>query len=37
MRDNLAAAFKRGDDVRLFHRVDHEQGSVIQMLELHGS
>jgi hypothetical protein len=37
MRKNLAATFKRGDDVRLFHRVDHERGSVIQMLDLHGS
>lgn len=37
IRGNLAAAFRRGDDVRLFHRVDHERGSVIQMLDLHGS
>ena len=34
MRENLAGTFRRGDDVRLFHRVDHERGSVIQMLEL---
>jgi hypothetical protein len=33
-RDNLAAAFRRGEDVRLFHRFDHEGGSVIQMVDL---
>jgi len=37
MREKLAVAFRRGDDLRLFHRVDHELGSVIQMLDLHGS
>ena len=36
MRENLAAAFRRGDDTRLFHRVDHERASVIQMLDLDG-
>jgi hypothetical protein len=37
IHENLVAAFKREDDVRLFHRVDHEGGSVMQMLDLHGS
>ena len=34
MREDLRAAFRREDDVRLFNRVDHEQGSVIQMTDL---
>lgn len=33
-RDNLGAAFRRGTDLRLFSRLDHEHGSVIQMLDL---
>jgi hypothetical protein len=37
VRENLAAAFRRLDHVRLFHRVDLELGSVIQMLDLHES
>ena len=37
MRENLVAAFRRGDDVRLFHRYDHERRSVIQMLDLDAS
>jgi hypothetical protein len=36
MRDNLRAAFKRGNGVRLFTRLDHEHGSVIQMLDVGG-
>ena len=34
MRRNLGAAFRRGRDVHLFHRADHAQGSVIQMMAL---
>jgi hypothetical protein len=33
MRENLSLAFRRGKRERLFHRVDHEAGSVIQMAE----
>jgi hypothetical protein len=36
LRDHLAAAFRHGVDLRLFDRVDHEQGSVIQMGDLAG-
>jgi hypothetical protein len=31
--DNLAASFRRGNDMRLFHRLDHERGSAIRMMD----
>lgn len=37
IHQDVVAAFRRGDEVRLFHRVDLERGSVIQMLDLPGS
>jgi hypothetical protein len=34
--DEPDIVFKRGDDVRTLRRVDHERGSVVQMLDLPG-
>ena len=36
MRANAGTTFSRGNDVRLFTRVDHEQGSVIRLTEFRG-
>ena len=37
MQENLGVTFVRENVVRLFHRTDHEQGSVIQMNDLNGA
>ena len=34
--DEPDIVLERGDDVRTFRRVDHERGSVVQMLDLPG-
>ena len=36
VEEHSAVAFRRDKDVRIFYRVDHEQGSLIRMMDLPG-